>query len=359
VQVTMYLLRKDLPRNDWGCREVISEFVEIPTCQIDSLRIRLFVRQSHSYAPRWLRDLVCVTATGSISGLVNTHSAAILQVQHGGYRFVITWGTGRLAIDRAAVQPRFGLIVAANAMTGRTVKSADTRELGGRSKSQRIVMPSAGPLYELGIEPMKELVQLLEGRPDSVDFAHAVAGSDSLKLNLRNFSLSQLQGKLDQIVERYESTDYKQDFEFLDNFTAVDDDSIRHRLNQAVEELIVGHGSDVDFAAPDITEPLEVEYYQLRFGRKRSKELPDLSPDDVGSTLADWQVEDPLHNVKVTAFDSAGQQVGDSRRLLDYVIAEVNDQDQRYVLCVGRWFMVDDNFVEQVQRHIESIPDPR
>ncbi len=83
--------------------------------------------------------------------------------------------------------------------------SADTRELGGRSKSQRIVLPKASLLHELGLEPTRELISQLEGKPP-VDFANAIAGGDTLKLNIRKFGLTGFEAKLDQIIERYESS---------------------------------------------------------------------------------------------------------------------------------------------------------
>ena len=61
-------------------------------------------------------------------------------------------------------------------------------------------MPTAGPLYELGIEPINTLVRQLEGIP-SPNLAGSAAGSDSLRLKISHFSLAQLGEKLDQIIQ--------------------------------------------------------------------------------------------------------------------------------------------------------------
>ena len=75
-------------------------------------------------------------------------------------------------------------------------------------------------MYELGIETTEDLIRQLEGKP-AADFASLAAGGHSLKLKVRDFSLKGLQEKLDQIIERYESHEYKRDFGFIDYFMRV------------------------------------------------------------------------------------------------------------------------------------------
>jgi uncharacterized protein (TIGR04141 family) len=176
-------------------------------------------------------------------------------------------------------------------------------------------MSTAGPLGELGIEPTREWVRQLEGRP-ALDFANAVAGSNSLKLNLRRSSLKNLPEKLDQIIERYESSDYKKDYDFLDYFTRVEDAPTRDRLRAKLTEMLLAGSPDVSFASPDIDEPLEVEYYVLRHAGHRGSELPELLPDEVLAALSGYKTIDPLKDVHVEAYDSSGSRVGNNYRLL-------------------------------------------
>jgi uncharacterized protein (TIGR04141 family) len=351
------MLRHDRAPEDWGHRDVISEFEEIPTEPLGNLNIRLLVRQSDARPPRWLQGLSRIIAKGHTVALLNMHSAALLLVEHAGYRFVIVYGSGRFAVDANAIQPRFGLRVVANSVASSRVKGADTRELGGRSKSQRTVMPSTGPFHELGIEPTKEWVRQMEGRP-TIDFANAVAGSDSLKLNIRRFGLGALEAKLDQIIEHYESNAYKTDYAFLDYFRHIQDEALKDQLNGRIAELVASRSQDIDFAAPDIPEPLEVEFYRLRYRRARSNELADLAHDDIYAALDNWRADDPLRQIRVEAFDANGDAVGEqSRRLVDYVAAEVTLDDKRYVLSAGSWFEVDTDFVSQVQQRVEQVVD--
>jgi uncharacterized protein (TIGR04141 family) len=100
MKLSMYMLRPDLGDDDWGLREVVEEFEVKSTRELDNLQITLLVRQSQPRPPRWLKDLVGLMIDGSLTMLLNTHSAALLLVRHRGYRFVLCYGTGRFAIDR-------------------------------------------------------------------------------------------------------------------------------------------------------------------------------------------------------------------------------------------------------------------
>jgi uncharacterized protein (TIGR04141 family) len=356
VKLTMYMLRPDHAENGWGLRDVVGEFTEAPTRDLDNLQLTLLVRQSAPHSPRWVRDLAGIIDGKFTMPLLNSHSAALLLVRYGEYRFILCFGTGRFAIDRGAIQPGFGLRVAVNSVAASRVVSADTRELGGRSKSRRIVLPKASPLHELDLEPTRELLRQMEGKP-AIEFANAIAGGESLKLNLRGFSLSGLEAKLDQIIGFYESEAYKKDYDFIDYFVRVDDKATVERLEAHVNEMLAEQSDDLDFAAPDITEPLEVVYYRLKYRRRRSDDLDELAHEQVYEAMRTWGVENPLKNVRVEAYDADGELVTESIRLLDYVITEFSLDGKRYALSAGQWYIVDEGFVDQVQHRINAIPD--
>jgi uncharacterized protein (TIGR04141 family) len=360
MQLTLYMLRRDLDSAFWGLRESAAEYREVRTRQIGDLDLRLLVHQSDPRPPRWMRDLQSVVEGDALpmSALRNSHGAALLLIRYRGHRFILAYGTGRFAIERSYTEPRFGLHVVANSVSSDRVISADTRGLVGRGRSQRTVMPSAGPLYELGIETDEELVRLLEGKP-AADFANAAAGGESLQLKIRGFSLARLQEKLDQIIELYESSRYKESYEFLDYFTPVrrEDKALRDALDGATIDLIHQRSDDLAFAPPDILEPLQVNHYVLRCGGYSSDELDELSADAVYDTLEQWSIEDPLRSVKVDAYDSSGDRVVESYSLLHYIVADIPYDDRRYVLAAGVWIEVDQDYVTAVQRRIDRLPD--
>ena len=358
MQLTLYMLRSDLHEGSWGLRESADDYSVVPIRPIEGVDATLRVKQSDPHPPRWLRDLMSIVASDDLSTLFNRHTAALLLIRYAGYRFVLAYGAGWHAIDPSAIEPGFGLRVVANSVASSRVRSADTRGLGGSARSQRTAMPAAGPLYELGIEPSEEWVRQLEGTP-TVDFANAAAGSDALKLKLRHFSLVHLEPKLAQIIDRYESTDYKREYDFLDYFTRVhrENKSLRITLASIITDMINGHSTDLDFAAPDILEPLKIDYYQLSSTRRKSPEMSELSQDRVYSSISDWKIDEPLTSIRVHAFDIAGEQPITSYPLFDYIVADIRHDGRHYTLSAGQWFVVDETYVEAVQHRMKSLDD--
>jgi uncharacterized protein (TIGR04141 family) len=354
------MLRRDLDSAFWGLRESIAGYEEAPTRQVGDLELRLLTHQSYPQPPRWLRDLQSIVLGDALpmSALSNSHGAALLLIRYRGHRFILAYGTGRFAIERSYTEPRFGLRVVANSVSSSSVISAETRGLVGRGRSQRTVMPSAGPLYDLGIETDEELVRLLEGKP-TADFANAAAGGESLRLKIRGFSLARLQGKLDQIIELYESSKYKESYEFLDYFTPVrrEDKVLRDALDGAVVGRIRQWSDDLAFAPPEILEPVQVNHYVLRCGGYLSDELDELPADAVYNTLEQWAIEDPLRSVKVDAYDASGNRVVESYNLSHYIVADIPYGDRRYILVAGEWIEVDQDYVIAVQGRIDRLPD--
>jgi uncharacterized protein (TIGR04141 family) len=362
MKLNLYMVRQDAGLGVSGLLEGIDAYEYVPTQAIDGLTCELYVRRPRPKAPRWLSDLASIVDGDGLASLRNQVCSALLLVTRSDRRFILSYGGGHHTIDRECIEHGFGLRVVANVIAGRSgVMSAETRGLNQAARSQRTVLPAASALYELGIEPSDEWVRQLTGKPSIQDFANRVSGADSLKLSLQRFRLAGLSGKLDQIVERFLSDDYKRDFEFLDYFTRVgrDEKQLRTWLNGEVTKRIDARSSDIELASPEPLEPMDVHFYRLRLARKKGPELPELHRDVLYAHLDEWgDVVGPLNRVKVAAFGEDDLPVGGGTyNLSEYVISDVLLRDKRYVLSAGEWFVVDADYVAQVENRISKMSD--
>lgn len=357
MQLTLYKLRSDLEEGSWGLRKKVSDYKPIPTKPIGKLKTTLLVRRSLPEAPRWQRDLMAIASHDELSYLANQNTAALLLIERGDERFILAYGMGRHAIDSSAIEPGFGLRVVASAIGPKDLKSAETRSMGRRGRSQRIVMPTVSPLHDLGIEPTEDLVRQLEGRPPS-EFADGVAGGDILRLRIPEFSLLNLPAKLDEIMDRYRDGRYKEHFPFLDYFVRIsrEDKELCGRLDAALNSMILD-GAGVDFASPDIDEYLRVSHYVLRSRREVSREMSYLDLEEVSALAAEWRLTRPTHDIYVDAFSADDGSVESRHRLLDYAVADVPLDDNRYAICSGMWYRLDTSNLVAIQRRIDAIPD--
>lgn len=359
MQLTLYMLRRDLPGDQTGFRESAGKFELIPNRGVGALiDLELRIHQSEPEPPLWQRDLLSIADFGDLRSLLNRRTGALLTFSYRSYRFVLTYGLGWHSVDPTALEPGFGLRVVANTVAADKIRSADTAGMNGRRRTQRAALASAGPLYELGIEPSESLVRQLEGTP-AADFASQAAGSDALKLRVKDFALTHLESKLDQIIDKFEADDYKAQYEFLDHFRRIhrSESDTYMSLQELLVERIRSRDISVEFVPPDILEPLSVDYYMLEASNHTPAKLDEMSSARVGDLLAVWQLDDPLKDVTVRAYTSAGFEVVSPHPLFHYIASEVTLHRKRYALSAGQWYLVDADYLEAVSRRVDAIDD--
>ena len=74
---------------------------------------KAFVQINKAKAPRWLPFISSHFDTAALD-LLNQSSSFLLLIKASGRIFAVTFGYGFHAIDRAKIEPRFGLMVAAS-----------------------------------------------------------------------------------------------------------------------------------------------------------------------------------------------------------------------------------------------------
>ena len=357
VRVTLYLLAPGAALDATALRAG-SGFSAVATKPIAGIKTALFVKHSPPRAMRWIAQLEpLVSDPATLTGMSGASAGAVLLVRKGAETFAVTFGTGFQAIDPDKVERGFGLRVTANAIANSMIKSAETRMLERDGRSQRVILPNASRLSDLGIEPLEEWVRQLTGPVTDRSFAKTASGADSLRLTIEGFSLTSLPKKLAQISALHKATTYQAEFPFLDNFVQLDRRDPRvQALDQQVAGLVQAQSSDVYFAAPEPFEQLAVEGYLLV--RRKRVPVADLTQEDVFEGLGKLHTDgDVLNKVSIRAVDVDGADIDKAYRLYDYVQAEVHDNDDRFILSAGRWFQVARDYVEQVDAQLAAVDD--
>jgi uncharacterized protein (TIGR04141 family) len=364
MRITLYLYREGIPLAKDRLRQS-ARYEEVPLREPDGddLRWRFFYQQRPQQPVRWLshvqpifRDTVApVTLFGQSAG-------AVLLVAAHDRLWAVTFGTGYHAVDPS----EFELKVAANSVNPARMTLAETRGLdkGTRNAISSLSVPNR--MFALRVATNEEWVRRFGGKVANTSFAVSVSGADSLRLNLDDFHLSDIDTKLGEILACYQSEQYKQHFGFLDYFRRLPSQSplVDHLYDQVVDRMRE-RDQDIGFAAPDELEFYNPDYYELKHGR-RSVIRTELSTEQVYSALDELDAwRDPLRSVRVTAFGAT--EPYDERRLLErYVVANVSagpdHRDEEYALTAGAWFKVDQSYAERINRfmeHVEDITDER
>ncbi|MDS0136359.1 TIGR04141 family sporadically distributed protein [Amycolatopsis sp. CM201R] len=254
MQITLNLLRPEMELDRGLLREHIRfREIDVHPPDADGVTWRLFVRSKPARQASWTHNVTPIVVDPSgLTRLKSQSSAGVLLVGLQDRVFAVTFGMGHHALEPATVEPGFGLKVTANVVAQDRVTSANTKGFNRTGRSQKTVLPAASAFVDLGVEPAEEWIRRLGGRVGDPDFAASAEGADSLKLNIKEFSLCKLPEKLQQIFAHYQSVAYRETFPFLDNFVRVSKgEPLVKKLDAAVAELVRQRDSSLAFAAPD------------------------------------------------------------------------------------------------------------
>lgn len=360
MQITLHLLRtgvepqRDLLREATRFREV-----DVHPPGVEGVVWRLFVRSKPAQRAAWTQNVEpIVVGPSGLNRLKAQSSAGVLLVGIQERVFAVTFGTGHHALEPVTIEPGFGLRVTANVVAQDRVTSANTKGFNQSARSQKTILPAASAFADLGVEPAEEWIRQLSGKVTDSDFAATAAGADSLKLNIREFSLRALPGKLQQILEHYEDDAYRESFPFLDNFTRLaKGNPLVAELDAVAAERVRNRDPELAFAAPDPFEQLAIHHYRLSY--YRYADLDELATESVYEVLDTFkQRDDILHRVSVRALNEDDEDVDRTYDLYDYLQVEVEHADGgRYALTSGSWFRVDRDYLVEVEQYVEGLED--
>ncbi|GLW95866.1 DUF6119 family protein [Actinokineospora globicatena] len=347
MRISVYLLRREVPFSQ-DCLSEPGQFHQVrvrPSEDFDHegpVDWELFVRSAPPKQAAWVSSVRPIALDDThLDGLRSQSTGGVLLVRVVGRVFAVTFGNGFHAIPAEAIEPTFGLRVAANIIESGDVTSADTKGLGLSARSQKTILPAPRTFYELGVEPLEEWVRQLGGKVAAADLATTASGADSLRLTIKNFSLPDLPRKLSEIYDAYGRDDYKRNFGFIDHYVRLNrKDPVVAELDGRVRTMVGAEDSRISFAAPDPFEQLHVASYRLKY--RKACDIDDLTTEAVYRAIGQLsRCADKPGKVLVTAHDVDGKDVDRPYKLYDYVQVELtHDDGHLYALrsgvCVAR-----------------------
>lgn len=362
MRVTLYLLREraTLAKETLRKHHLYHERQLRPP-QTPGVEWRCYVRTGIDRDATWFEHVSPILAPHDAEPVRTKTAGAVLLVRAHGRLFAVTFGVGFHAVDPALTEPDFGLRVTANCIDEDRLTLADARGLGKgkRNATSRLSVP--GKVFALGLLTDEEWIRKFGGEVRVTGFAKNASGSDALQLNIEDFSLLALPGKLRQALDLYQATTYQEYFPFLDYFRRESGKETIKELDTLLTAAMQDRDLEIGFASPDEFN-LHADVYQLsRYGR--TVQLGELRTEDIYSSIDElngWR--NPLQGIKIQAFDLTGESIRDREPLKPYVVGSVqrsaNGRHQDYAITAGAWFRIDQAYVDLVDRYIrDNVPD--
>lgn len=362
MKLTIYLLREtvtDLSQSILDRHTTSGSYKKVePTVNLP-FPCRAWLQHNKSKSPPWLEWLSAGFDFSDLE-LHNTSNSVVLALEAAGRRFVVTFGYGFGAINRSIVETDFGLRVTLNAVDPQALDTLNTRTLDRVTKQTRTHLNIGRPVHEFGIDPDLDWLRSVRGKTSQGQIAGRVEGADSVGINWSG-DLNGLGDCCGRLLELYESESYKSSFEFVDHVRPLrTTETIISALDQRVLELLAQRDTDrLAIAHPD-PPASDVEGFKIWRGHVQ-REVDELDLDVVldflGECGTNHQGPPDIRKIWVLAIDGEKQPRSDRTSLWKYMVAQIEHEDNTYVLSLGQWFRADADYLRGLRTKVAAIPD--
>lgn len=325
--------------------------MSIPGCAI----AKLYVKPIPPKPPKWAALFANLVDPNEL-GLGSSVSAALL-VKVNEDLFVLTFGYGRTLLQEDAWEERFGLICTLNSVDPSMLRCVDIQSLDAIQSQARIQSGIETSADQFGLNVEQDMLRAVVGSPSDEVLGTRMTGRDSLLVAVRT-ELVDLPALLsryrDQFCKDLSATEYA----WVNNINLVKKSSSKIDSLDAivVEKFQSSDHQDLWLAIPEIIDWDRVAGFRYQ---GRHKEMhPDINLSGYLSTIssADEISIDRLKKRKVLCVDENHDATGKSWSIYKCLYAEVELEDQKYILNGGLWYRVDQDFVSRTNENFRQIP---
>lgn len=318
---------------------------------------RLYVKSSIPKPPSWFSFFNKHVNRDEIG--INTSVGAVLLVEVDKKIFAISFGHGRYILESNSWVDRFGLKVALNSIGKEKIRTIDKVTFDAISRQSKEQASKETDARDFGMDVEQDLLRAVTGIPKHSFVGKKIYGMDSLSVST-NTDIAGLKAYLSRILLLYNDDSYKKDFPWVDNINEVKDNLTIDKL----DDLLVANikNGDLDkiwMAVPEIIEWEKVDGFCYKI-HQNSPEHNDIHLPDFLDSLSTSEKEDLskeiLSKKYVNCIDTEGYLLK-KWKAFNCLYGEMDTDEETYVLNNGKWYLVDNDFVNTVNKYYEKIPD--
>lgn len=332
-----------------------------------------YLGTSDPKTPKWAVALSSMFS--GISSLTNAANRVVVFLPVSERWFAICFGYGSSALNWDAVESNFGLRVAARRFRSNGgLSELRSRRIDQTARTQSVNIPAGGDLRDLGVELEGEFVRKLVGELDGggiADGAHgAVVAGDSIAFKAST-QLDVVQQELASMLDDLSGA-ARPEFSFIDSLEplrgsqAIVDD-LNKRLAARVlksdvtlPNSVTGLSDHVlEFAPPDDVRVDEVDEYVVINGNREAA-FEEGTLGALQTALAEVGVQRGksfLKNVRVMARGADGEAKSNALSVLNWLVYETGTLKDRFVLTLGRWFRLNEDYSTKLNADLMKIAD--
>jgi uncharacterized protein (TIGR04141 family) len=332
------------------------KFNEIPLKEGIDIEVKGYLEKDKAHPPKWVSKLSPIfDFRDRISNISNSF---VFFVKAESRVFAYTMGYAHHALNKSKIEYDFGLKVTLNEINYSNIRGLDVRKLSATSHQKREVSTSDSLMRDFEFDFNEEFINSLMGKSSNSSIANSLVGKESLKVNV-TLDIEDIVEYSKKLLESYQKTDYKENFEFIDNLKVVKDESIWTILKEKVKESIQNEEkSKIVIAYPNISD-FEFHNYKIFYSRK-NKIYSDIGTDILFDFFTEKNITTNSINpelITISLMDDENNIVN-KYSFWDYLVYEFNIENKKYIYSSNQIFEIKSDYYNTIISDIDQYELP-
>ncbi|MBT3029507.1 MAG: TIGR04141 family sporadically distributed protein [Candidatus Thiodiazotropha sp. (ex Lucina pensylvanica)] len=314
----------------------------------------LYVKKGFSDYPKWsslFRSVIDIDLIGKSNSI-----SAVLILKSNDRYFVLSFGQGgRFLLKDDVFEERFGLIVTLNSVESNSLRCVDKQSLDSLESHTRIQSGYATSADQFGLDVEQDMLKAVVGAPRDTKLGTRMAGTDSLSVSVK-MDLDDMEYLLNSYKEKFEEDLEAKGYDWINNIAIIKGNSslIPKLEEKLIEKFEKKNYTNLWLSIPEIIHWDTVTGFIFTSGKKIAHS--DINLDGFLSTIKPEEITiDILKSRKVSCVDADHKLVFKSWSVFKCLYAEIDLDEDKYILNDGKWFRVNVNFVEKTNTDFSQI----
>ncbi len=312
--------------------------------------VQVYAGQVYESDPSWLGLISEITVEPL--KLKNKGAAVVIFIPIGERCFAVSFGMAQICLNRNAFECDFGLKVCLNKIPRDKIRTLDTASPDSTTIQKRIQASEECDISLFSVDIEKDILRLLSGKPTDKEFASSMTGRDTLQMTCK-ITISSLKEKCKELLETYQSEEYKKIYPWIDHIKQIRDEEIisilNGKLSDEIQALRAERQNSLYLAIPEIIDPAADYAYRYNGLSHRSQKYLTLSIEDYKTELKKElsnEISDyTKHKISIIRNNFPCMEFS----IFECLNFETSVDNRNYILWNSSWYEIDINFAREIE----------
>lgn len=362
--------KKEMPTNKLSIYLIKEKYTELSyilkkNTTLDSTEIKdvgtFYYSNSHQFRPEWIKDFFGISLDGVDIFSASAKGLLLVKTTIDSHEriFALTFGHGWTFLRPGVFEERFGLKTTLNIIDPENLRRVNKKNMSSTPKDTSEQLTKAGVASDFGIDIEQDLICSITGKSSVADFGKTLTGKDSLTVSTK-VDLSSIKNFLVMCYDKYNSKDYKKNFEWIDQIAEIKDPKLLEYLDEKmISDIKNGVLEKTWMAVPEIIDWEDISGFKYK-DNKKSERYDDIHLGEFIKNLSEDE-KDKLSldtfRKNIYCFDRNGDTIIHQWKAYNCLYSEVKEEktNNTYLLSNGKWYEIEKEFAKQVNDDYQDI----